>query len=168
MARVLRALLASGLLVFVVAVPVFANPLAQTIPDGGIVAGDFDGGDECDTAEVGDGEILWHFVHTGTDASDLPATITVEFSDGSSQTVDGFVNGSSVVMYNVISVQDVNLTSAEDTIVNDGLLNLSHTCTGGPPPVIPEAPAALLLPLMALAVLGGYIVLNRRRATSAV
>lgn len=166
MSKVLRALLASGLLVFMFAVPAFANDLNQTIPDGGIVAVHDEL--ECEEGDVEDGQIYWHFVHTGTTSADLPSTLTVEFSDGSSQTVDGYVNGNSVVMYDVYTDLDVNLTGASDTIVNDGNLNLSHTCVGGPPPEIPEAPVALLLPLMALAVFGGYMLINRRRATSAI
>ena len=168
MARVLRALLASGLLVFAIAVPAFANSLAQTIPTGGIVASDFDGGTECDGTTVADGSVLWHFVHTGTTSADLPSTLTVTFSDGSSQTVDGYVVGSSIVMYDVTTVQGITLTSASDTINNDGLLNLSHTCSGGPPPTVPEAPIALLLPLMALVVFGGYLLINRRRSSSVI
>jgi hypothetical protein len=172
MVRVLRALLASGMLVFAIAVPALANDLHQTVPTGGIVAGDFDGGIECDSATVPDGQILWHFIHATTDSSDLPSTLTATFSDGSTQTVDGYVNGNSVVMYDVYTAQGVNLTGASDTAVGDGsdadLLNLSHTCTGAPPPEVPEAPIALLLPLMALAVLGGYLLIQRRRSSSVI
>lgn len=170
MVRGLRALIASGLLVFAIAVPALANTLNQTPPIAWNDAGFQGVDDECDGTVVADGEVLWHFVHTMTDGSDLPSTLTVTFSDASEQTVDGYSNGgeNAQVMYDVTMVQGVSLTGAEDTIVNGGLLNLSHICAGGPPPEVPEAPVALLLPLMALFVLGGYLLIQRRRSTSVI
>jgi hypothetical protein len=170
MSRVLRAILASGLLVFAIAVPALANDLHQTVPQGGIVA--VQGTDEeCGSTTVADGKILWHFVHTDTTSADLPSTLTATFSDGSSQTVNGYVNGNSIVMYDVTTVQGINLTGASDTIDNaatGGLLNLSHECLGGPPPEVPEAPIALLLPLAAIAVFGSYFLIIRRRSSSVI
>jgi len=82
----------------------------------------------CDALEPG--QVLWHFIHTGTGGSDLPATLTAEFQDAGIVTVDGYVNGNSVVMYTIITGED-SLLSASDSIQNDGLLNLSHICSGG-------------------------------------
>jgi len=47
------------------------------------------------------------------------------------------------------------------TSVDGTQLNLSHVCVG-PPTEVPEAPFALLLPLIALAAFGGYLLKNRR------
>jgi hypothetical protein len=83
---------------------------------------------------VGDlqpGQVLWHFVHTDTTGADLPAFITVTFQDaGVVGPIAGYSNGSgkAIVMYNVITSADDILLGASDTIVNDGLLNLSHVC----------------------------------------
>jgi hypothetical protein len=67
--------------------------------------------------------------------------------------------------------QGWTLTGGSDDIDTGALgeqLNLSHTCTGGPPPEIPEAPLAILLPLIAVATLGGYLLINRRRNASVI
>jgi hypothetical protein len=164
MARVLRALLASGLLVFAIAVPALAStPLHQT---GTIAFGDAPQGEDCPTVE--DGLVLWHFVLTGTTAlnsGDLTAvfvdsdgvehTIVAQPSDGSS---------GPVTMWDITTSQDWSLVGDKTFTDADGdLLNLSHVCPGGPPPEVPEAPLALLLPLMALVTFGGYLLINRRR-----
>jgi len=86
--------------------------------------------DDCANANLDPGQVLWHFIHTGTGGSDLPATLTAEFQDAGIVTVDGYVNGNSVVMYTIITGED-SLLSASDSIQNDGLLNLSHICSGG-------------------------------------
>ena len=67
---------------------------------------------------------------TGTDGSDLPASITVKTSGGD-VTVDGYSNGggNAIVMYDVYSGQ-TTLLDADGTIVDDNLLNLSHVCVG--------------------------------------
>ncbi|MEP6697438.1 MAG: hypothetical protein ABJA34_11260 [Pseudonocardiales bacterium] len=43
--------------------------------------------------------------------------------------------------------------------------NLSHTCVGTPPPAVPEAPYAVLIPLTGLLVVGGAWAIRRRRNT---
>lgn len=168
MLRRLVAIVATLSLTLLLAAPAFANDLAQTIPEGGIAwdASSFQGDEtECANADLEPGEVLWHFVHTMTDGSDLPATLTVTFSDGTSQTVSGFTadfEGNSVVHYEVTSGQ-TNLLSASDTIVNDGQLLLSHICSGGPPPEIPEAPASVLLVLTAAIAVAGFVIWQTRR-----
>lgn len=166
MVRVLRALLASGMLVLMVAGAASANTLNQATP---LDPRDHEGSaEQCDGVVVADGQVYLHFLQTGTDADDLPATLTVTFSDGSSQTVDGYVNGdNSVVMFDVYAAQGLDITGAVSTINNDGNLVLSHSCFGGPPPEIPEAPFALILPLAAIGVLGAKLLMSRRRAGSA-
>jgi hypothetical protein len=90
-----------------------------------------DAGD-CEGADLEPGEVLWHFVHIGTDGSDLPATIDAEFDSAGHVPADGYSNGggNAAVMYNVITGED-SLIGAEDTIVDDGKLVLSHICSGG-------------------------------------
>jgi hypothetical protein len=84
----------------------------------------------CDALEPG--QVLWHFIHVGTDGSDLPATLTAEFQDAGVVTADGESNqnGTAVVSYTIITGEDT-LLSASDSINDDNLLNLSHICNGG-------------------------------------
>jgi hypothetical protein len=108
-----------------------ANDLNQDPGQDGISWDDpaFQGSDEdCANAGLEPGQVLWHFIHTGTDSSDLPSELTAEFADAGVVKADGFVNGNSVVMYNIITDQD-SLLSASDDIQNDGNLNLSHICS---------------------------------------
>lgn len=164
MVRVLRALLASGLLVLAFAGAVSANMLHQPTP---LDPHDFVGtAEECDGVVVADGQVYLHFVQTGTSSADLPASITVTFSDGSTATGTGYVNGNSIVMFDVYAPQGLDITGAVSTINNHGNLVLSHSCFGGPTPEIPEAPFALILPLAAIGMLGGMLLINRRRAGS--
>jgi len=87
---------------------------------------------ECDDANLDPGQVLWHFVHTGTDGGDLPSKLTAEFDGAGVVEVDGYSNGggNAIVMYDIITGED-SLLSASDDIQNDGLLNLSHICSGG-------------------------------------
>jgi hypothetical protein len=162
-------LLALGL-VLMVAAPAFANDLHQATP----ISFDstaFPPGDG-DCVGVQPGTVVWHFVHTDTSVTDLPSTLTAWFTDNNtaaitSQTVSGYVNGSSIVMYDVTTTTDVSLTSASDTIENadtGGLLNLSHICNGGPPPEVPEAPFSVLLVVTAAIVGVGFVGWKMRQA----
>jgi len=144
--RRLAALIAAMSMVLMVSAPVFANDLHQTPP---ISADDpaFQGTDaDCSGLNLQSGQVAWHFVHTMTSSADLPSTLTATFQDAGTITVDGFINGDGIVMYDITTVTGTDtLLSASDTIVNDGLLNLSHICQGGPPPEVPEAPMSILL-----------------------
>jgi len=142
--RRFAALAAALGLTLMLATPALANTLHQDTP----IAPDspsFQGTEEdCAGLNLQPGQFLWHFVHTGTSSADLPSTLTATFDSGT-VTVDGYVNGNSIVMYDITTTTaDGNLVSASDSITNDGLLNLSHIC-GGPPPEVPEAPASVLL-----------------------
>jgi hypothetical protein len=119
-----------------------ANDLHQD-PGDGISWDDpaFQGsGAGCDALEPG--QVLWHFIHTGTDGSDLPATLTAEFKDAGTVTADGESNqnGNAVVSYTIITGEDT-LLSASDSINDDGLLNLSHICNGGEEQSVAESVA---------------------------
>ena len=88
--------------------------------------------DECDKADLDPGEVLWHFVHTGTDGNDLPATLDATFTDAGAKQADGYSNGggNAIVQYDIVTGKDT-LESASDSISDDNLLNLSHICVGG-------------------------------------
>jgi hypothetical protein len=123
---------AAAFMVFLVS-GAFANTLHQTTP---ISWQNFT--QECTGNETLDsGQVLWHFVHTGTTGADLPSTLTATFTDGTNTytlTAAGYSNGggSAIVMYDVITPSSYSLISpTSDTISNDGLLNLSHVCPGG-------------------------------------
>jgi len=92
---------------------------------------DFPGGGDCDSANLAPGEVLWHFVHTGTDGTNLPATLDAHFTTAGDLQADGYSNGggNAIVMYDIITGHDT-LESASDSISDDNLLNLSHICVG--------------------------------------
>jgi hypothetical protein len=104
-----------------------ANDLHQDPGDTGIWWADApqESGGSCDNLKPG--EVLWHFVHTDTGASDLPSQLDANFKTAGDKTAAGFQNGNSNVFYEIITGEDF-LMSASDDIVNDGNLNLSHTC----------------------------------------
>ena len=104
------------------------NTLHQTPPIAWNAASFQGSASDCAAADLASGEVLWHFIHTGTGASDLPSTLTATFDAAGTKTAAGFQNGNSVVQYEVITGADT-LESASDSITNDGNLNLSHICS---------------------------------------
>lgn len=169
MFRRIAAILAVLSMMLLVAAPAMAQSLSQETPIAWNDA-DFQGTEEeCADVVLDPGEVYWHFIHTMTSSTDLPSSLTVTFSDGSTQTVNGYVNGNSIVMYDVYTTGELDLVSAVDTIGTDanpiGLLNLSNICSGGPPPVIPEAPASVLLVVTAALAAAGFVVWQMRRST---
>jgi len=149
---------AIGLLLMVTA-PVGAQSLHQTLPIASTAAGYQGTEQDCANLNLQPGQVQWHFVHTMTSSVYLPSTLTLTFQNAGTVTAPGFVNGSSVVMYNYQTPTADTLISASDTIGSAALpignLNLSHICQGGPPPVVPEAPlSALLLVTAGIAGLG--------------
>jgi hypothetical protein len=85
---------------------------------------------DCGGLELDAGQVLWHFVHTGTNGGDLPATLDAEFDNEGPVQADGYSNGNGngVVMYDIVTDADT-LLSASDSIDDDGLLLLSHICS---------------------------------------
>lgn len=158
--RLAAVLAATGLMLMVVA-PALANDLHQDTPIAWDAAAYQGTEEECATADLDPGEVLWHFVHTDTGSSDLASTLNASFATAGAKVANGYVNGSSIVMYDIVTGEDT-LNSASDSIVNGGLLNLSHICAGGPPPEIPEAPMSILLVLAAGTVAFGFIFWRRR------
>jgi hypothetical protein len=166
--RRFAALLAATGLLLMVAAPAFANDLHQSTPISSDAA-EFQGTDEdCAGLDLQPGEVLWHFVHTDTTAADLPSTLTLTFQNAGTVSVDGYVNGSSIVMYDYTTPTADTLLSASDDITNNGLLNLSHICNGGPPPEIPEAPASVLLLLTAGLAGLAFVGWRMRRSSAAI
>lgn len=123
--------------------------------------------DDLKTYNVGEGEVLWHFVLTSPESDS--GTLTATFSNIADPVVvtNGEPLEANTLHFWIVTDEDNVLLSAS-TDTNGGNLNLSHTCYGGPPPEIPEAPFAFILPVVALGALGGYLVINRRKATSLV
>ena len=70
----------------------------------------------------------WHFVHTDAKSDSLPSELTATFKNAGTVHVAGYVNGNSIVMYNVYVDPSDTLLSASDDISNGGNLNLSHVC----------------------------------------
>lgn len=165
MTRVLRALLASGLLVFAIAVPALAvglNPAHVGATDATFQS-------DCTSGTPDEGMTTWTFVHTTLhQAGD---TLTATFQDAGVQVAIGFQPGgdsNAIEHYTITIPSGDTLLSASDNVTT-GLegetLNLSHVCVGPPPPEIPEVPFALILPLVAIATFGGYLLIQRRRPT---
>ena len=137
---ILAAIAALALSMMYLIRPVLANDLHQAdqLPIGWDSQSFLPGADDCDNAGLKPGEVLWHFVHTKTGDGDLPSTLDASFETAGPLTADGYVNDSSIVMYNIITGHDT-LNSASDSINNDGLLNLSHICVGPPEQSVAES-----------------------------
>jgi hypothetical protein len=158
----IAALIAAMALVLAVAAPAMANDGKQTNIAWNDVNFQGDEG-ECADADLDPGEVLWHFIQTGvnTDSGNLTAV----FASGA---VGPVANSSSpgTTLHWTIITGETTLISFSSDVVSDGNLVLSHICAGGPPPDVPEAPIALLLPALAIVAFGSYLVINRRRVTS--
>jgi hypothetical protein len=116
--RTLGALAAATMLTLTFAGTALANDVHQ---DGPIVGTDF----KNTTVGCGEG---WHFIHVGTNDESLPSELTATFKNAGTVKVDGYVNGNSIVMYNVHVDPSDTLLSASDDISDGSLLNLSHVC----------------------------------------
>jgi len=120
--------------------------------------------------EVEEGEVLWHFILTdpASDSGTITATFgsTAEPPEADLVVVqeDGEPFTANSLHFWIVTPEDYYLKGAT-TDTDGGNLNLSHTCYGGPPPEIPEAPFAFLLPVLALGALGAYMVINRRKGS---
>lgn len=159
------ALLAALALSMLMAVPVLADTLHQTPPiawNAGVVSTDDPG--ECEGADLDPGQVLWHFIQNQTAATS--GNLTATFTTAGTVTVaNGEPFSSNTLHWTIITGEDTLTGASTDVSSDGGQLNLSHICTGGPPPVIPEAPVALLLPAIALLAFGAYLFFNRRRVT---
>jgi hypothetical protein len=159
--------------------PALAASLEQDPP---LYAGDFQGGtaegEEC-FGYTTEGMILWHFILNNADSGDTTITLTATFENEAGDTIirtddtPTEAGQSGTYHFEVETPDGYWLTGAStsgesDTEGQPASLVLSHACVGPPPPVIPEAPVALMLPLLAVAIFGLYIVRNRRQSTVGV
>jgi hypothetical protein len=114
--------------------------------------------------ELAEGEVLWHFVLTGTEAS--TGTLTVDFLNAGDAVVATFWKDTGDTLHWYVITDSPETLEGASTDVSGTNLNLSHICQGPPDTEIPEAPIALILPGIALAMFGVYFVLNRRRSAA--
>lgn len=155
--------------------PALATDLNQDTP---IVAGDYQGDPLTDCKDYDtEGMVLWHFILNQADAgqTNIVLTATFENADGDiiTRTDTGEEQGQGqggTYHFYVETPDGYDLTGAStagdtENDSQENMLVLSHTCVGPPPPVIPEAPIALMLPLLALGVFGFFILRNRRQST---
>jgi hypothetical protein len=165
MKRRLSAILAALAMTLLLTAPAFANTVHQSNISSDNA--DFQGTEEeCAGLDLQPGQVLWHFIHVGTDGSDLPSTLTATFTSAGTLTASGYSNGGGTapVMYDIITPTADTFVTGSDTITTDPQtepLNLSHICNGGPPPDVPEAPASVLLILTAGLGLG-FLAWRRR------
>jgi hypothetical protein len=167
----------AALTLSVVAVsPVLGVALQQDTP---LYAADFQGstdpGGECENYTT-EGMILWHFILNNADSGDSSITLTATFENEAGDVITRTDStpveaGQSGTYHFEVETPDgywlegASTSGETDTEGQPASLVLSHACVGPPPPVIPEAPIALMLPLLALAVFGFYLLRNRRQST---
>jgi hypothetical protein len=85
---------------------------------------------DCGDATVADGTTLWHFVLTQTEANS--GLLSVTFTNPVYVAVyPSIANPGSTLHWNVYTASGAVLQSASSSVDGD-LLNLSHTCIGGP------------------------------------
>lgn len=151
--------------------PALATSLNQTPP---LYAGDFQGGDDECGEYTTEGMILWHFILTNADSGDTSITLSATFENEAGDEITvvddtpretGNAYHFEVETPDGYWLTDASTTGDTDTVRPDAQLVLSHACVGPPPPVIPEAPLALMLPLLALAIFGFFLLKNRRQST---
>jgi len=163
--RRLTATIAAAGLVLLVAAPALAQNLSQPVP----IAwneGQYQGtADECASANLQPGQVLWHFVgHFDTDQ----VTMTATFADAQYNVTNlapepGDIFDHYEIHWTIITSQTTLLSASvsPDTSV-DGF-NLSHICTN-PPTDVPEAPFSALLILTGGLIILGFVMLRQRRS----
>lgn len=163
MLRRLAAFVAALGLLIVVAAPALAADITNQLPissDNASYQGDCDAFPNLQTGQVG-----WLFVinQSSTDTQIL----TLQFQNAGTVTVSSptTVQDSYNLHYAVVTPTADTLVAASSS--GDGNLVLSGICNGGPPPVVPEAPASALLVLAAGAAALGFVAYRMRRSGSA-
>jgi hypothetical protein len=165
MKRRLSAIFAALAMTLLLTAPAFADTVFQTNISSDNAG--FQGTEEeCAGLNLQPGQVLWHFIHVGTDGSDLSSTLSATFAEDGLRTASGYSNGGGTapVMYDIITPTADTFVTGSDTLTTNPQtehLNLSHICNGGPPPDVPEAPASVLLILTAGLGLG-FLAWRRR------
>ena len=164
MVRRLAALLAALGMTLLLSAPALAVEIGNDLP---ITSGDaeFQGSDtECAEADAQPGQVVWHFIINQSTTDDQTVTATFQNAGtitlGPDKVVDAFV-----LHYNFTTGSPDTLLSASSSGTTGNLV-LSHICDGGPPPVIPEAPASVLLILTAGLAGLTFVGLRMRRDSS--
>jgi hypothetical protein len=173
--RRLSGVLGALALLVAAATPVLATDIKDSqVPTDGT---GFEGtADECADYNT-EGMTLWHFL-LNDHGSDVPTggwgtvTLTATFTDenGATQTrtdTDSTPTDHYVYSFFVETPEGWTLTDASTDLGGASAeVLLSHVCFGPPPPVVSEAPAAILLPILAVMGFGLYLWRDRRRAAS--
>lgn len=155
------------------ATPVFATDIKPSqVPTDGT---GFEGStDECSTYNT-EGMTQWHFI-LNDHGADVPTggwgtvTLTATFTDQNGDTQTRTATDSSptdhyIYSFFVETPEGWTLVDAStDKGGVDAELLLSHVCFGPPPPVVSEAPAAILLPIVAVVGFGLFLLRGRRAA----
>jgi hypothetical protein len=154
-----------GLVLLLMAAPAYAVELGQDPPIPSDSA-EFQGSEtECAEYDLEAGQVAWHFILNQSETDDQTLTVTFQNADTEtyepSKVVDAYV-----LHYDVMTGTDTLLSAS--TSGDTGNLRLSHICTGGEPPVIPEAPAASLLMLSAGLLGLGFMGWRLRKAQAAI
>lgn len=105
--------------------------------------------------------------YTGTTNGGDPFSAVLTVTLDSDSEVDTIVVESTDPTYDLIVFGSAgSYDTTEGNTVNgaQAISNVAFCLSDEPPPVIPEAPAAVLLPAVLLAAFGGYLYLSRRRA----
>jgi len=84
---------------------------------------------ECADANIGPGQVLWHFVLVQTAAPVAGSTLTATFTTAGVQVVGATKKTGSTLHFDVITGPDTLLGAF--TNVSGYRLNLSHVCSGG-------------------------------------
>jgi hypothetical protein len=162
MVRRLAAFIAALGLMLALAAPAWAVPINQTLPISSQTFGVDTSGD-CHGSPSAD-QLDWHFVLNQSATNDQ--TLTFSFASGYTDTVSADqVVDSYVLHYDVYTTGDDTLVDAF-TSGDTGILVLSDIC-GNPPPVVPEAPASVLLVLTAGLAGLGFVAWRMRTSAAA-
>lgn len=172
MLRRMIAIVATLGLTLLIAAPALATvPLTNAVPISSDSPDDQGTAEECASlpdgvAPAGEGEALWHFVLNQYGSVDQ--TVTATFDIGGQQvtmTQSADWDNAGVLHFYFRTDAPATLISASAS-GDQGNLQLSHICNGGPGEEIPEAPASVLLLLLGGVVAAGFVAWQMRRSTA--
>ncbi len=120
-------LVAAGLVAEALLIPAVSPVAANTSIRRGRSSERWRYADDCKDVDLSAGQVLWHFVQTGTEVAS--GELTATFTTAGEVTVDSYKHSGKVLHWQIITGHDT-LVSASSDIENDGNLNLSHICVG--------------------------------------